>query len=55
MEKNNGAALAFAALVWTVLLLLLADKAYHNFVDEMSRNPIDFNPKSTEDMLNGNP
>jgi hypothetical protein len=51
MRKNPLAA-AFVVLVWTTLLLILANRAYNDMINSGS---FDFNLKGTGDLINGNP
>lgn len=49
MRKNSET--AFLALVWIVLLLLIAHDAYEKFM----KSQISHNPKTTRELIDGNP
>lgn len=55
MRKDNPAAIAFVVVVWTTLILLMANKLYNNLINEDTPGSLNFTLKNMEDLNDGNP
>lgn len=56
MNRNTSlAGTLFAVLVWTVLLILIADRAYDKLINPNAPDTFGTTLKHMEDLSNGNP